>query len=75
MNLLTCDEMKKGFRVAYDFMNDHISALETPEDYLKLADDMRNAIADNMDHPLTCRLLSGVCDFICAESKRLTNDT
>ena len=72
MDLLISDEVKKAFRVSYDFLNNHASAINTPAEYKSLAEDLCNAFAENMNNPLACRLLSGVWDFICAESKRLT---
>ena len=65
------DDRKKAFRVAYNFLEQHLDAVEKKEEYLELAEDLATAFSENKDNPLACRLISGVWDFLCAESKRM----
>ena len=71
MEITTIDSIKKSFRVAYQFMETHRTIVKERGDIEQIAFDLGQAIAENKDDPLTCRLLSGVYDFICAESRRL----
>ena len=70
MDIVSEENIKKSFRVAYEFMRKHICVLETCNDYQSVVMDLKKAFAENKDDPLTCRLISGVFDYICAESEK-----
>jgi hypothetical protein len=53
-------------------METHRTIVKERGDIEQIAFDLGQAIAENKDDPLTCRLLSGVYDFIFAESRRLS---
>lgn len=72
MEITTIDSIKKSFRAAYQFMETHRTVVKERVDIEQIAFDLGQAIAKNKDDPLTYRLLSGVYDFICAESRRLS---
>ncbi len=75
MIIASHDDRKKAFRVAYDFLERHIEASGSEQEYKALAEDLVKTFADCKDNPLACRLVSGVWDFICAEIGRARNDT
>lgn len=60
-------DIKKSFRVAYNFMETHLGTT----DLRAFCADMRDTIAENKDDPLACRLISGIYDYICAESEKV----
>lgn len=72
MDIATIDEIKKSFRVAFQFAQNHLCAMNCTDEYRQLACDLTDVFAENKDDPLACRLVSGVYDYICAESKRLS---
>lgn len=72
MEIATIDDIKKSFRVAYHFMETHMGVASELGQVQALAGDLRDTLAENKDDPLACRLVSGVYDYICAESRRLS---
>ena len=71
MDIATTEEIKKSFRVAYQFMETHLGVASELGQIQALVGDLRDTLAANKDDPLACRLVSGVYDYICAESRRL----
>ena len=71
MSVATEVQMKKAFRTAYEFMEKHNTILLIADEFKNLATDLLDMYAENMDDPLTCRLLSAVYDYIGAESEKV----
>lgn len=72
--LVTKEHYKQAFRVAYDFLESHNRVLAGYEDHQELLQDFMEAVKLSGLDSLTCRVLAGVYDFICAESKKLEGE-
>ena len=73
--MIAKERMNTAFRAAYNFLDAHNRELGSAVEMVSLADDLKGAVVQSGNDPLTMNLLVGVYDFICDQSKEsLKND-
>ena len=67
--ICTVDHQKKAFRLAFEFLDNHCGVLSSPDDYLRLIEEMKEEDIKCAGDRLTMNLIGAVVEYVCDFSK------